>query len=137
MKRWLKIMLIVLAVLFVLAAALAVYGYYTYKNLQAQVTEVIALANDPSLRANFEALAKGDCSKLPAVESQITTLETKMKSLCSNIYVKYALMSGMIPDPNAAKGCAEINNPESQTGKALEQLRMICANQTAMQGGTA
>ena len=126
MKTWVKVLIIILAVMVVVMAAAVVFGIYTYK----QVKEVVVLSQDKSLQQNFEALANGDCSKLPAVEAQVSDLKTKLSALCGNPTIRLAAARGWI-DAEQYATCKEINNPENQMYKALSMIKSACANKTA------
>ncbi len=128
MKKWLKILIIILLVIIIFLAAVAAYGIYTYN----QVKEVITLSQDSSIKQNFEALAKGNCSKLPTVDAQMTNIKTKVAALCGNFGVKFAAARGWIKTEQYA-ACQELNNPENAIDKALNQIKAACANRTATQ----
>ena len=125
MKTWVKVLIIILAVMVVLMAAAVVFGIYTYN----QVKDVVMLSQDKSFQQNFEALANGDCSKLPVVESQVADLKTKLSALCGNPTVKIAAARGWIKAEQYAT-CKEINNPDNQVYKALDMIKDVCANKT-------
>ena len=128
MKRWVKILIIILIAVIVILAAVAAFGIYTYK----QVKEVIVLSQDKSIQQNFEALAKGNCSKLPTVDAQISNIKTKVSALCSNPAVKFGAARGWIKAEQYA-ACKELNNPDNSIDKLLNQIKTICANRTATQ----
>lgn len=127
MKKWVKILIIILVVIIVLLAAVAAFGIYTYK----QVKEVILLSQDKSIQQNLEAVAKGDCSKLPTVDAQMSNIKTKVSALCGNPAVKFGATRGWIKAEQYA-ACKELNNPENSIDKALNQMKAICANRTTI-----
>jgi predicted PurR-regulated permease PerM len=127
MKKWVKVILIILAIIFVLIAGAVIYGYHTY----TEIKDVMSIVNDNSMQQNLEALMNGDCSKLGIVETQMSDIKIKVKTVCNNLIVKFAFARGWVSDPNANKICTEINNPNNDIDKALNMTKEACANKTA------
>ena len=97
-------------------------GYIGYTvnqglNLQQSLKEV----SIDELTSDAEALAGGDCSKIPEMEDLIE----EVKSSCKNPALKY-----IIEKKGAEAGqeniCSEIKNPENEYTIKLEEIKADC-----------
>jgi peptidoglycan hydrolase CwlO-like protein len=86
-------------------------------NLQQSLKEV----SIDELTSDAEALAGGDCSKIPEIENLIK----EIKSSCKNPALKY-----IIEEKGAEAGqeniCSEIKNPENEYLVKLNELKADC-----------
>lgn len=131
-----KIFLIVAVVFVLLLAAVGVYGYYTYKQIKSTVA-VLQSENETFMK-DLSEVAKGNCTKLPNVTATIKDMGEKVKGLCGNLFVRFAIARGWTPKALDMKTlCAEINKPNNPIEGAIYTLNAACANRTVMQNATA
>jgi len=119
MKKWIKITLIIILIIFLIIVLLGILTFY-------QIRGLISAAEDKSIQENFEALAKGDCSKLSIIETKISDIQSKIKSSCKNPIVKILLKKSSIEISRNI--CADINSLESEMGKTLDLFRNACSH---------
>ena len=120
MKKWLKICLIILAILII---AIAVFGFITYN----QAKGILDISKDNSLQTDINSLRNGDCSKLPAVEEDYSVIKEKINSGCSNPVLK-PIIEKEAEKMNQTNICSEIKNPDNELEKALAQIKTTCSS---------
>ena len=84
-----KIVLVVLIILGLGTLGVGIFVGISYY----QATQVMELVNDNSLKEDVNALANGDCSKLPTVELKLAELESKVNNACGNFLIKMTIAS--------------------------------------------
>ncbi|MDO8517448.1 MAG: hypothetical protein Q7S33_04980 [Nanoarchaeota archaeon] len=119
MKKWLKIFLIILAILVV---GIGIFAYITYNQIQG----VLEVVNDNSLQNDLNSLRSGDCSKLPVVEQEYTLMKEKISAGCSNPALK-PIIEKEAEKMNQTNICEQIKNPDNQLDKALTQIKTECS----------
>jgi len=115
MKKWLKITLIILLVLFLILTIIGAYGYTKYQ----KVKPLLKLVNQQEqINADLNALARGDCSKLPAVEAKAAELAKGLSNSCSDKVLVYFIKKYSPQNP-----CI-IDLDKLKTG--LQQIKTVC-----------
>jgi hypothetical protein len=104
--------------MFLIIVLLGIMTFYQIKGL-------ISLAEDKSIQNNFKALANGDCSKLPIIETKISDIKSKIKSACINPIVK--ILVKKVPNQLSNNICADIDSLESEMDKTLDVFRKACS----------
>jgi len=95
--------------------------------------QVVSLVNtvtteSESMQGDMEGLMKGDCSKLSPIESSFNKIKSKAKSACFNPIIKIAVdKMDQVPIK-----CGNITTLENEMDKNLGQIKLYCANQTAI-----
>lgn len=115
MKTGTKIFLIVLAIIIIALIAVLAVTVYQFKGL-------IEIIQDESIQQDFQSIAAGDCTKLPAVESRLDLIEQKVSSACKNPLIKIVILKQI----TEADICGEISNPDSEMKKTLNQMKSYC-----------
>ena len=124
MKRGIKILLIVLLVL-----VLLVVGYVAFTAYQ--LVHVAKAFQDNGFTSDVEALAGGDCSKIPLIESKYSEVESTLRSACLNPASKAAIQGYVKNTPlSGIDICAEIKNPNNRIKSALDLAKANCDNQS-------
>lgn len=77
-----------------------------------------------SFNVNFEALQKGDCSKLPEIEVKYEETKTRIKYFCLNPVIKIGLEK--LSKSNIGF-CKEINNPDNVVEGNLTLAKKYCS----------
>ena len=81
-----------------------------------------------SMGTNMEGLMKGNCSKIAPVEESFSKIKSKATSACFNPIIKIAVdKMNQVPIK-----CSNITTLENEMNKNLEQIKVYCANQTAI-----
>ena len=119
MKNWLKIFLIILAILII---GIAIFGFMTYN----QAKGILDISKDNSLQTDINSLKSGDCSKLPAVEQDYSVIKEKINAGCSNPVLK-PIIEKEAEKMNQSNICEEIKNPDNELDKALAQIKTACS----------
>lgn len=120
MKTGWKIFIIALVLVIILAVAFVIYTVYQGK----QLVEISSPEIQASIKSGIESVMKGDCSKLPELEKNLEDIQEKLKSGCANPALKIIIQKQA---PEGVDICQQVNDPDSDAYKQLEQMRKNCA----------
>ena len=88
------------------------------------------MANDKSIQDDFTALMKGDCTRIPNIETKMDELELKISKDCKNLAIKYILDKNSPSGQNICTLSTGTNNPMMQMRQGLSTIKGMCANNT-------
>ena len=119
MKKWVKIFLVILAILIV---GIAIFGFITYN----QIKGVLNVVNDESFNSAIISLKQGDCSQLSIVEEKSADIKEKINAGCSNPALRQIIIKEE-EKMNKSNICEEIKNLDNELDKALAQVKTTCS----------
>jgi hypothetical protein len=123
MKRGIKILVTVISVILLIIISFIVVT-------ALQIKKIADVANDPEFTKGLEALANGDCTKLPLVETKFKEIESTLKSVCINPVVK-ALINNYAKETVLRDKdlCDEIKKPDNEFRLAIKLTKTNCNRQ--------
>jgi hypothetical protein len=115
-----KIFAVIGIVLFILLIIAGITAYQAYGLIKLTQAEKI------NLETNIQELQKGDCSRIPAIETSANKIKAKAESSCKNPIINYAVTKiQQIPVK-----CADLKSFEEQMQNSLTQIKNACNNNT-------
>lgn len=126
MRWWLKILFVLSLIGILVAAAIAVYAIYTYKQIDELKSAVDEANSHPE---DIQELSRGNCSVLPAIENRTLNVKEKATALCGNFAIKLILSRNItVGELNTEQLCVAVN----EIDKPLAQIKEICASRMNM-----
>ena len=116
MGKLFKIIILISVLFIIIIAAFAALTYY-------QIKQIMKYVNDKTLEENFQALMKGDCSKLVSIETTIPAIKKTLKFSCINPIIRMLISKNI--DGNL---CLNIETNYAQLEQVLQQARVMCSN---------
>ena len=108
---------ILLIIVIIIAGVTAYQVYGVVKEFQEKT---------PVIQENVQQLTAGDCTKLAPVESDISSLKTKITGACKNPIIKIAVQKiDQVP-----LKCDQISSLEEQITTSLKPIKEYCGNKT-------
>ena len=110
---------IIILIVLIIVGVTAYQGYAVYKT---------AMSEKDNIQSNMQELAKGDCTKIPLIESSINKIKGKVVGACKNPIIRMALNK---MDKVPIK-CSNIGDLENQVNNSLAPIKEACGNQTRL-----
>jgi hypothetical protein len=119
MKKAVKIILIILAILLIIAIGIGIYATTTIKQGLA-LKDAIESIDLEELERTAEEIRAGNCSKLDEFENNIEEVKVQIIEACKNTALR------KIIEDEQPGTCEIANNPNSDAQKELDELRVQC-----------
>jgi len=118
MKKWLKVTLIILLILFLIIASLGIYAYTKYQKIKPLLDLV---KEQDQIGKDLNEIMAGNCTKLPALESKAIQVEKDLTNACNDKVIVYFIKKYAPQDP-----CQILPN-YPQVKANLQKIKEICA----------